>query len=248
MLPALYYMSTISIIYLLFRYPKYWAIYMNRPDYEIRQIDTYLVISAVNTTSNDCFRIMSEKDAISRLQFANNINTELVISFAVVDWIIVLIGGVASTILWYKSRHTPSVKLLRQHTIVEIIGLLSLLAFSPLSYPAVIDTYSDCLDDNWLMKYNNYAGIFVVVVITAITSSLYGGILYYGLENNFASKVISLIALLTAGIMLVASIWVTYVINSMFSMMITVVQTAVALYTLYEDYINSHKPEILGCE
>ena len=239
----LYYISSISVVYLLISYPKYWENYSNRPEYELEVYGNYHVIVASNSTYTDCYRIMSISDAKDRIKFANDISTELVIILLGIDWVLLFIGGIASTVLWYKSRHTPSLILIREHSILEGLGLVSLLIFSPLSYPAIIDRYDSCLDDNLLMKYNIYSGIFVALCSGTLCIVTYTMLYLVGWNKGFIGFFVGTTALLMMAIMLIVTIWVTYNTNSMLSLCIIVVQTGVAVFTLYEDYLYTFSIE-----
>ena len=115
-----------------------------------------------------------------------------------------------------------------------------MLIFSPLSYPAIIDDYSTCLDDNLLMKYNIYVGIFIVVVLAVIMAIIYAGLWYFDWAESFLGKFFGGCTILIVTMLLVISVWVTYSINSIISLLITVIETAVAVFTLYEDYMHSY--------
>ena len=244
MLDLVYYLSSISVVYILITYPMSWDLYYNRPVYEVENYGNFSVLVSVNGTAEDCFRLMSEADATDRLKFTNGISTELVLVLSGVDWVLIFVGGIASTVLWYRSRHTPTAGLIRKHSILEAMGLVSLLVFSPLCYPAIVDDYSQCLDDNILMKYNIYTAIFAVLALAIAMIGAYVGLYYLDWSGGIFGMICGVVAVLMVGIMLVISVWVTYNTNSFLSLSIIVGETAVAVYTIYEDYIHTYTEEI----
>ena len=157
LLSLLYYIGTLSIFIVAVVYPHYWVVYANRPIYEIVSYSNYSIIVSVDAKDSDCFRIMDNEIALERLKFVNEINTWLVLFFTICDWIIMMICSIGAVIIFYKAKKDPhSVDHVKAHIFIEFLSIVSLLVISPLSYPSLIDDYSDCLDDNPLMRYDFY--------------------------------------------------------------------------------------------
>jgi hypothetical protein len=248
-----YFLGTFSVLIIVISYPQSWITYANRPIYEIINYSNYSTIVSVLAKENDCYRIMDPNVALQRLEFANEINTWLVLFFTVSDWILMIFCSLGALIIFCQSRNDDSSDRIKSdriksHILIEFLSLVSLLIISPLSYPALIDDYEDCLDNNPFMRYDVF--IFIEISFFIVISFVAMQLVLFQNEEKFINKygkvlfgkvfylVRNLNILLLSGFFVI-SLVITVGTNSLFVLGSIVLDSGVGIYMIYVDAIKN---------
>lgn len=262
-LSILYYLGTLSIITVVVTYPDYWIKYANRPVYVINELSStnlnssylsnYTIVSPEllgnESAQASCYRFNDLDVALERLKFANTINTWFVLFFTICDWIFMIICSLGAMLIFYKSNTDPeSIDKVKFHIFIESLSLISLIFISPLSYPALIDDYDQCLNNNPFMVYNIFLGIqfffFVCLGFCGLMLALFlnekqivnrWGIIPYS-KIFFIIRGISLFYLL---IFFAISLAIMIGTNSLLILVSTVLDSGVGIYVIYTDVLRN---------
>ncbi|CAG9311744.1 unnamed protein product [Blepharisma stoltei] len=245
LLSIAYSAATFSTFYIFFTYPIAWINYAERPEYEVVNYTNYSTVIAEESGNFTCTLYMDYKDAEDRMKFANDINTWYVLGFAFCDYILMVTCAIGSIVYWYYVIKDPNDKQnLKRHIVVELLALVSLLIISPLSYPALIDDYKMCMDDNLLMRY----GYFMIIQMMFFVSLCGGALLYLLIFNQHVMKsrlgekpVICLLGLakflsgaLSIGFLLLSAL-IVYHSNTKIALLVILCDEGVGLITLIYD-------------
>jgi hypothetical protein len=117
---------------------------------------------------------------------------------------------------------------------------------SPLSYPALIDDYSECLDNNPFMKYDIFLGIqflfFVCLGFCGLMLVLFNNEkqIVKGWGRSNYSKIFFVVRGVSLTLLLVffaISLAIMIGTNSMLILLSTVLDSGVGLYVIYKDVL-----------
>ena len=260
----LYYLGTLSIITVVVTYPQYWVKYAFRPEYQISEISEEL-LSSTNSTLNitlvsptilnnesaqiSCHRFTSLKEAQERLRFANSINTWFVLFFTICDWIIMIICSLGAILIFYKFNSDPeNEERVKFHIFIESLSLISLIFISPLSYPALIDDYDECLDNNPFMRYDIFLAIqflfFVCLGFSGLMLVLFNNEkqIINGWGRSIYSKIFFIVRGISLSLLLIffaISLAIMIGTNSLLILISTVLDSGVGLYVIYTDVLKN---------
>ena len=160
-----------------------------------------------------------------------------------------MVCSIGAIIVFYRTQSNPgSSERVHAHIFIEFLSLVSLLVISPLSYPALIDDYEECLDDNPLMRYDIFICIQITFFIAMGFVSLqlllfqhehiliekYGKNLYnrcFYTSRNFTGAIL-------CGFFMM-SLFITFGTNTLLIFASIVLDSCIGFYTLYRDALQN---------